>query len=133
MPDAMHAPVGTGKRQTRAFIMSLVAGIMILGNATAVAAAATWAPDIFPSIPGSSPLEAAALYSIAIIGLICGAMVLLGAVLLRKKPALRRAWGVMIIAFSIPSVVTGGGFIVGFIIGIIGGAYALSLKPESDG
>jgi hypothetical protein len=36
----------------------------------------------------------------------------------------------MIIVFSIPSVITGGGFLIGFILGIIGGALALSSKPE---
>jgi hypothetical protein len=32
--------------------------------------------------------------------------------------------------FSIPSVVTGGGFIIGFILGIIDGKSALSWKPK---
>jgi hypothetical protein len=32
--------------------------------------------------------------------------------------------------FSIPSVITGGGFIIGFILGIIGGKLALSGKPK---
>ena len=34
----------------------------------------------------------------------------------------------MIIVFSIPSVIMGGGFIIGFILGIIGGAKAISKK-----
>jgi hypothetical protein len=38
----------------------------------------------------------------------------------------------MIIVFSIPSVVTGGRFIIGFIPGIIGGALVLSRKPTVD-
>ena len=36
----------------------------------------------------------------------------------------------MLIAFSVPRVVMGGGFIVGFILGIIGGAKAYSWKPK---
>lgn len=127
----MPEPVSAGKRQRRAFVLSLTAGILILANATAVAAAATWAPELFPTLPGSSGNDPTTLYTVAVIGLICGAVVLLGAMMLRGKPALRRAWGVMIIVFSIPSVVTGGGFIIGFIIGMIGGAFAVSRKPES--
>jgi hypothetical protein len=35
----------------------------------------------------------------------------------------------VIIVFSLLSVVTGGGFIVGFMMGVIGGVKALRLKP----
>jgi hypothetical protein len=47
-----------------------------------------------------------------------------------SRPANKKAWGMIIIVFSIPSVVTGGGFIIGFILGIIGGKSALSWKPK---
>lgn len=129
MSDVMPETISSGKKQTRAFALSLTAGVLILANATAVAAAATWFPDIFPTIPGTSGVDTATLYNIAAVGMTCGAMVALGAMMLRIKPAHKRAWGVLIIAFSIPSVITGGGFIVGFIIGIVGGAMALSRKP----
>jgi len=117
------------ERQSRAFLLSLVAGILILLNAISVAAAATWFPSVFPLIPGSSGNDVAVLYSVATIGLICGAWVALGAIMLRIRPAQRRVWGIVIIVFSIPSVITGGGFIIGFILGIVGGVLALSRKP----
>jgi hypothetical protein len=56
--------------------------------------------------------------------------VLLGAIMLHSKPVNKKAWGIIVIVFSIPSVVTGRGFIIGFILGIIGEAKALSWKPE---
>lgn len=112
--------------------MSLTAGILILLNATAVAAAATWFPEAFPTMPGSSGNDTSTLYTVAAIGLICGTLVVLGAMMLRSRPERKRFWGIMIIAFSLPSVVTGGGFIVGFIIGIAGGVMALSRKLEVD-
>jgi len=120
------------EKQTRAFILSLTAGILILMNAAAVAAAATWFPGLFPTLPGSTGNDPAVLYSVAVVGLICGAMVVLGAMMLRSKPAHKRAWGIMIIVLSIPSVVTGGGFIIGFILGIVGGVLALSRKSKPD-
>ncbi len=40
------------------------------------------------------------------------------------KPNSMKTWGVMIVAFSIPTMIMGGGFIVGFIIGIVGGVKA---------
>lgn len=119
------------EKRTRAFVLSSIAGILILMNAVAVATAATWFPEIFPTLPGSSGNDTATLYSVAVVGLICGALVVLGAMMLRSRPAHKRAWGIMIMASSIPSVVTGGGFIIGFILGIIGGILALSRKPAN--
>ena len=112
--------------------MSLVAGILIVCNAVAVGVAATWFPWIFPTLPGSSDNAAVPFASIATIGLICGALVLFGAIMLRVKPGNKKAWGVVVIVFSIPSVITGGGFIIGFILGIIGGAKAASWKPKNQ-
>lgn len=130
MPD--EVPVGSIEKQTRAFVLSLTAGILILTNATLVATAATWFPEVFPTIPGSSPVDTATLYNIAVVGLICGAMIALGAMMLHSIPGRKRLWGILIIAFSIPSVITGGGFIIGFILGIIGGALTLSRKPTTS-
>ena len=117
---------------TRAFSLSLIAGILILTNAAAVAAAATWFPWIIPTLPGSSGNDTTILYSVAAVGLVCGVLVLFGAMMLRNRAANKKAWGIMIIVFSIPSVVTGGGFIVGFILGIIGGKSAFSWKPKAQ-
>jgi len=50
--------------------------------------------------------------------------------MLRVKPQNKKAWGLIVIIFSIPSVITGGGFIIGFILGIIGGAKAFRWKPN---
>lgn len=114
----------------KAFLLSLVAGILIVTNTTLLGAAATWFPGVIPTLPGSSGNDTMVLYRLTTIGLICGVLVLLGAILLRVKPANKKAWGIMILVFSIPSVITGGGFIIGFILGIIGGAFALSRKPK---
>ena len=113
------------EKPKQAFTLSLIAGILIVGNAVAVGVAGAYFPWIFPTLPGSDNNATVPFATIAVIGLICGALVLLGAVMLHTKPENRKAWGIMIIVFSIPSVVTGGGFIVGFILGIIGGAKAL--------
>ena len=112
--------------------MSLTAGILILCNSALLGAAATWFPRIIPTLPGSDGNSTIPFASLTAIGLTCGAIVLLGAIMLRSKPVNRKVWGIVIIVFSIPSVVTGGGFIIGFILGIIGGAYAFSGKPEAQ-
>jgi hypothetical protein len=122
--------VTRNEKSTRAYVLSLVAGLLITGNTGLLGAAATRFPKIIPTIPGSS-IDTAGLYRLTAIGLILGVLVILGAVMLRIRPANKMVWGIMIIVFSIPSVVTGGGFIIGFILGIIGGASALSRKPRT--
>jgi hypothetical protein len=118
------------KKSTKAFPLSLIAGILILTNTILLGAAATWFPGIIPTLPGSTANDTALLYRLSVIGLICGIIVFLGAILLHYKPSKMKAWGVMILVFSIPSVLTGGGFIIGFILGIAGGVFALLQKPN---
>jgi len=112
------------EKPKQASTLSLIAGLLIVFNAVAVGVAGAYFPWVFPTLPGSDNNATVSFATIAAIGLTCGALVLLGAVLLHTRPVNGKAWGIMIIVFSIPSVVTGGGFIVGFILGIIGGAKA---------
>jgi uncharacterized membrane protein len=107
-----------------------MAGILILSNTVLLGVSARWFPGMIPTLPGSSANDATVLYRLTAVGLIFGILVLFGAILLHIKPINKKAWGIMILVFSIPSVVTGGGFIIGFILGIIGGALALSRKSN---
>ncbi len=117
------------EKPKKAFTLSLIAGILIVCNAVAVGVAATWFPWIFPTLPGSADNATVPFATITAIGLVCGALVLLGAIMLHVKPVNKKAWGIIVMVFSIPSVITGGGFIIGFLLGIIGGAKALKWKP----
>lgn len=117
-------------KQVNAFNLSLVAGILILVNSSAVGVAAAWFPWIFPTLPGSDNNATVPFSIITIVGLVCGVLILLGAFILCRKPV-DKSIGIMIIIFSIPSVLTGGGFIIGFILGILGGVKALRWKPET--
>jgi len=118
------------EKPARAFTLSLIAGILIISNSTLLGAAATWFPWIIPTLPGSSANDTTFLVRLAVVGLIFGVLVLLGDIMLHIKPVNKKAWGIIILVFSISSVVTGGGFIIGFVLGIIGGASALSRKPK---
>lgn len=63
--------------------------------------------------------------------LVCGIIIIIGAVMLRMQPQARLVWGTLIIAFSVVSLAGMGGFFVGAILGIIGGAFALSFKQTN--
>jgi hypothetical protein len=118
------------EKPTKAFNLALTAGILIITNAVLLGVVARWFIGIMPTLPGSSGNDPTFLIELATLGLIFGVLVLLGALMLRIKPFNKKVWGTMIIVFSVLSVIMGGGFIVGFILGIIGGAKALSLKQK---
>jgi len=113
------------EKPTGAFKLSLIAGILILINTALVGAATTWFPWLIPTLPGSTTNDPTILYTLTTAVLIFGALVLFGATMLDKKPANKKAWGIIIIVFSILSYLTAGGFIIGSMLGIIGGALAL--------
>ena len=111
------------KMVTTAVIISLVAGILIvLGS--------LYANSLYLTLEGVGMT----------IGIVSGILVLLGAVMLKIRPGegtrgLRvccRMWGTMILVFSIVSLFGGsmGGFLIGAILGIVGGALALSIRPK---
>lgn len=120
------------EKPTKAFIFSLTAGILIIANAVLLGIVAKWFIGIMPTLPGSSGNDPTILMGLAAVGLIFGVLVLLGALMFRSKPVNKKAWGIIVIVFSIPSVITGGGFIIGFILGIIGGAKELLRKPKME-
>lgn len=64
----------------------------------------------------------------SIVGLISGSLVILGSVMLGNRQHEYRVWGTLILVSSIVSLLGMGGFIVGSILGMIGGALALSRR-----
>jgi predicted benzoate:H+ symporter BenE len=68
---------------------------------------------------------------ISALSLISGVIVLVSAVLLRVRPQENAVWATLIIAFSIVSFVGMGGYFIGAVFGIVGGALALGYKPRT--
>ena len=67
----------------------------------------------------------------SLIGMVSGVLVIIGAVMLDTRPSEHTAWGIIILVFSIISFLGMGGFSVGAILGIIGGAFALTFRPPN--
>lgn len=104
------------QRAIAGFTISLIAGILILANALLLA-------TVVGSILGMVlPTMSGGLIVIA--GVIFGALVIVGAVLLDRGKIV--VGGLMIVIFSILSIITGGGFLIGLILGIVGGALGLA-------
>ncbi len=68
---------------------------------------------------------------LSILGLFAGMIIIMGAVMLRMRPQDHLTWGILIIVFALVSFVDMGGYFIGAILGIIGGALAISYLPRT--
>lgn len=117
---------GEVKKATAGFIVSLIAGILILINALAFFALA----DFIESLGGVLPfLVEGILATLGAIGAILAIIVIIGAILI-YMPGKETIGGILVIIFSILSIVIGGGFLIGLILGIISGILGLAKKSE---
>jgi len=124
-----------------ASILSLVGGIVIvLGGVLFLGVAAFVIPHLNlanvtvpqgmdrANLPG---LISGVLGVMGGFGLVCGAIVLMSASMLLARVGERRTWGILITIFSVLSFVGLGGFVVGAILGIVGGVMTLRWKPPA--
>ncbi len=60
------------------------------------------------------------------VGILSGALVLVGSLMMYYKRSKQvKSWGIVVVIFSIVALIVGGGFLIGTILGIIGGALAI--------
>ena len=64
----------------------------------------------------------------SVVGLVCGILVVIGAIMLNARPTQHMTWGIIVLIFSIASFIGMGGYFIGAILGIAGGAIALSYR-----
>ncbi len=116
------------QKPTAAFILSLLAGLSMLGTGWMVSAMGAGGPPGWMWSPGMMRGFPPALWW-PWFGLVAGLVVLIGAVILYSNPAQARTWGIVIlIASGLNFLIGMGGFVSGT-LGIIGGALALSWRP----
>ncbi|MEM0123512.1 MAG: DUF6114 domain-containing protein [Conexivisphaerales archaeon] len=119
-----------------AYTLSVIAGALMIASSVIVMAVSL----IFYSTPPERYYYGPMMFGyyggpffmfglMAIFGLISGVIVLVSGLMLRKS-ADYTVWGILIVVFSIFSFFGMGGFIVGAVLGIIGGALALSWQSS---
>ncbi len=122
-----------------ASILALAGGIIIvLGGVILLGAAAFVIPHLdFSNMTLPQGMDRAALPRLISgvlgvmggFGLVCGGIVLTSATMLLVGAGQRRTWGVLILIFSVLSFVGLGGFVIGAVLGIVGGILILRWKP----
>lgn len=102
-----------------AYMLALVAGVLVVLNGLLLLVAeVTLGLGVF----GGG-------LAFGLIGILLGLMIIYAAVRLNAQPNEHVSWGAVIIVFSMISlVVVGGGFILGFLLGLIGGILAIAWK-----
>jgi len=110
------------------FGLSLAAGIIILISGIIFP---VWHLAFFPSMSsmlGASFVVIMGGLSVSI--LTCGAIIIGASIMMFKIPPKIRIWGIFVIVFSVLSIFEMGGFLIGGIIGIIGGIMAIAHKTR---
>jgi hypothetical protein len=128
-----------------AFIVSLVGGLIILiASALNVVWYSSGASnfggygsymrgmmDGYHNFMGSYGGSYGFLAGISLVAVICGVIVLMSAIMLRAQPHQHMLWAIVIIVFSAVSFVGMGGYFIGAILGIIGGAFVLATRQTN--
>lgn len=132
-------------RPVAAFILSLIGGVFILLGAAIMSMFAFGTLNM-SGMTGMMTGTMSGMYGgtgmgmmvgfapvLAVLGFASGILVILGAVMLYSRPIGSRLWGAIILAFSLVSILGGmGGFVVGLILGVVGGTLALTWKTKPE-
>ena len=114
------------ERATVGFVLSLIAGLLVLVHGI------VWVIRGEMNILGIDEIRRRILVGlilehVGVVTIVFAVLILLGAVLI-YLPGKETIGGVIVLVFSILSILTGGGFLAGFILGIVGGVLALIKK-----
>jgi hypothetical protein len=121
------------------FILSLVGGILIFVSSAistvwfAVGSSPFGYGDFWGVMAGFHSmmgLNNDYLLGFSVLGLVCGAIVVIGSFLLNLRPLEHVTWGVIVLVFSAVSFVSMGGWFVGAAFGVVGGALAIAWRSS---
>jgi hypothetical protein len=131
-PSPTYAPPPPPRaieKPTAAYALSLIGGILILIGGIGHAFLGAICGSLVSMIPGAES-AGGVIFLYMSLGLICGIIVIIGAVMINKaEPAKVKTGSVLVLVFSIISIISGGGFYIGTILGIVGGILGLVWKP----
>jgi len=123
-----------------AFILSLVGGLLIfVGSAVSIVWFSVGSAPFggywgmmsgWHGMTGSYGFAYDYLLVLSVLGLVCGVMVVVGGFMLSLRPLEHVTWGVLILVFSAVSFASMGGWFVGAILGVAGGALAVAWRSR---
>lgn len=122
-----------GEKPTSAFILSLIGGILILLSGLVFAVFFGLLGAMVSLVPIIGAPFGGLLIGLGIVGLIFGILVIIGAFMINSGEKGKVTTGsIIVLVFSILSLfVVGGGFIIGFLLALIGSILGLTWKPTT--
>jgi hypothetical protein len=111
---------------TAAFAVSLIAGILIFLVGAVEGLASSLASEV------GANLASLALSVVAFFGVVFGLIVIALAVSLYRHPEHHTGYGIAILVFSVASIVGGGGFGLGLLLGVVGGILAILFEESEE-
>jgi len=137
--------LGVGEKPVAPFVLGLIAGIFILLGAIVMSMFAFGTASMMGSMGGTMSGMMSNMYAgmsmgmmigfapaLTVIGIASGVMVILGSVMVYTHPSESQLWGVIILAFSVVSIIGGmGGFLVGLVLGVVGGVLGLTWRAPA--
>lgn len=121
-----------GEKPTAAFVLSLIGSIFIIIGGLIVAAIGAIGGTAFGMIPDFG-LLAGLMIMLGVLGFIFGIIALIGAIMINSEEKGKVKTGsILVLVFSILSLFVGGtgGFVIGFILSLIGSILGLTWKPS---
>ncbi|MGC9149119.1 MAG: hypothetical protein ACP5GI_06745 [Sulfolobales archaeon] len=114
------------EKPTAAFVLSLIAGILVLLTGIILAVAGGLVAMMLPigKVVGL-------VIALAAVNVVLGILIIVGAVFINSgEPGKVKTGSILVLVLSIISLfVGGGGFFIGFILGLIGGILGLRWRP----
>ncbi len=121
---------GKGKPFSIAFILSAVSGILIVSQGALRFIRNQWGLELGIGEFRRAMVHGSGFRIISIVTILLGIIVLFGALLMRNGRT--KDGGTLVIAFSALSIMSGGGYLAGLILGVVGGALAISEQIPSN-
>lgn len=126
-----------------AFILSLIGGILMLAggllstlwlmsgglNVNGMMGGLEGMMNGYHNMMASFGMAFSFMSGLSFLGLLSGIVVIVGALMLNARPAQYITWATLVLVFSMVSLLGMGGLFIGALLGIAGGAIALSWRP----
>jgi len=118
-----------------AFILTLTGGALIFTNGLVFILASCGISRVLEDVVNTKGLSIGVvlalqqmMLSLSLVGLVLGACVIFASLMLYYKPSSSVGWGAVVLVLSVVSIFAGGGFLVGLILGVIGGSLAIAWR-----
>ncbi len=125
--------------RTTAFLLSLIGGLVITFGSLVAALLSIYGSPFGTYYGMGQGMMGGFFYGygsgwyswLSLVSLVFGVIVLFGAIMLNARPAEHITWGVIVLTFSVASFIGMGGYFIGAVLGVAGGAIALSYRAPS--